>query len=97
MQDAIVRFADHAAAVVNAAALEADAERFAAAGDDAASQAADADYVPASSASAIVNAGGLGRFSLVDFRKKMTGKQTSVSAFISQYDEGLSGTSTPVK
>ena len=45
VQDAIVRFADHAAAVVNAAALEADAERFAAAGDDAASQAADAEAV----------------------------------------------------
>jgi zinc protease len=58
------------------------------------SQAADADYVPASSATAVVNAGGLGRFSLVDFRKKMTGKQTSVSPFINQYEEGLSGTST---
>ena len=56
------------------------------------SQAADADYVPASSATAVVNAGGLGRFSMVDFRKKMTGIQTSVSPFISQYDEGLSGT-----
>lgn len=58
------------------------------------SQAPDADYVPASSATAVVNNGGLGRFSMIDLRKKMTGKQTSVSPFISQYDEGLSGTST---
>jgi zinc protease len=54
----------------------------------------DADFVPASSAVSVVAAGGLGRFSLVDFRKKMTGKQTSVSPTISQYDEGLTGTSS---
>ena len=58
------------------------------------SQASDADYVSASSATAVVSNGGLGRFSLIDFRKKMTGKQVSVSPTISQYDEGLTGTST---
>jgi zinc protease len=58
------------------------------------SLAPDVDYIPASSATAVVTSGGLGRFSMVDFRKKMTGKQVSVSPTISQYDEGLTGTST---
>jgi hypothetical protein len=45
VQDAIVRFADHAAAVADADALEADAQRFAAAGNTAAAQAAEAEAV----------------------------------------------------
>ena len=58
------------------------------------SQASDADYYPASSATAVLNAGGLGRFSLPDLRKKLTGKTASASPFISEYEEGLSGSSS---
>ena len=58
------------------------------------SQASDADYYPASSATAVLNAGGLGRFSLPDLRKKLTGKTASASAFINEYEEGLSGSSS---
>jgi zinc protease len=58
------------------------------------SLASDGDYVPASSASTAVAAGGVGRFSAVDLRKKMTGKTASASAFISEYEEALSGSSS---
>jgi zinc protease len=58
------------------------------------SLAPDADYVPASSASAVVSAGGIGRFSQVELRKKMTGKSAAASAFIGDYEEGLSGSSS---
>jgi zinc protease len=55
------------------------------------SLAPDADYVPASSAAAVLNAGGLGRLSLVDLRKKLTGRTASASASIGAYEEVLSG------
>jgi zinc protease len=58
------------------------------------SLASDADYIPASSASLVVGAGGLGRFSAVDLRKKMTGKTASASASIGAYNEGLNGASS---
>ena len=38
------------------------------------SLASDADYIPASSASTVVAAGGVGRLSVIELRKKMTGK-----------------------
>jgi zinc protease len=58
------------------------------------SLAPDANYVPASSASAVLSAGGIGRFSQVELRKKMTGKSAAASAFIGDYEEGLSGASS---
>jgi zinc protease len=58
------------------------------------SLAPDADYVPASSASSVLAMGGIGRLSAIELRKKMTGKAASASAFISEYEEGLSGSST---
>lgn len=58
------------------------------------SLAPDADYVPASSASSVVGAGGLGRFSQVELRKKMTGKSAVASAAIGEYEESLSGSSS---
>lgn len=59
-----------------------------------ASLASDADYVPASSSSAVVAVGGLGRFAPADLRKKMTGKTASATAFISEYEEGITGSSS---
>ncbi|HEX6323468.1 MAG TPA: insulinase family protein, partial [Vicinamibacterales bacterium] len=58
------------------------------------SLASDADYHSASAATSVVGAGGLGRFSAVDLRKKMTGKTASASAFISEHEEGLLGSSS---
>ena len=58
------------------------------------SLASDADYIPASSASTVVAAGGVGRLSVIELRKKMTGKTATASAFISEYEEGLNGSSS---
>ena len=58
------------------------------------SQASDADFVPASSAAMIMGAGGIGQFSLVDVRKKLTGKSAGVTASITDYEEGLTGNSS---
>ncbi len=58
------------------------------------SLASEADYVPASSASAVVGAGGIGRLSAIDLRKKMTGKAATATAFITEYEEGLNGSSS---
>jgi zinc protease len=58
------------------------------------SLAPDADYVPASSASAVLNAGGLGQLSLLDLRKKLTGNTAAVSVSIGPYEELLSGSSS---
>ena len=58
------------------------------------SLAADADFLSASNADAVVSAGGLGRFSAVDLPKVLAGKQAGVGVSISEYDEGLSGGSS---
>jgi zinc protease len=57
------------------------------------SLASDQDYIPASSASQVVSAGGLGKFSAIDLQKVLTGKVASASAFIGELEEGLSGSS----
>lgn len=58
------------------------------------SLASDADYIPASVATGIVGAGGLGKFSLVDLEKMMSGKIASATPFINEVQEGLSGNSS---
>ena len=58
------------------------------------SLASDSDYIPASTAVQVVNAGGLGKFSLVDLGKAMTGKVASATPFINEVQEGLSGNSS---
>ncbi|MEX2272400.1 MAG: insulinase family protein [Vicinamibacterales bacterium] len=58
------------------------------------SLAGDADYFAASSATAAVNAGGVGRFSVAELRKNLTGKTASATSFIGEYEEGLSGSSS---
>ena len=58
------------------------------------SLAPDADFVPASSAAAVVNAGGVGRLSAIEFRKRMTGITASAGTSIGQYEELLSGSAS---
>jgi zinc protease len=58
------------------------------------SLASDKDYIPASTASQIVGAGGLGKLSAIDLRKVLTGKVASANAYIGELDEGLSGSSS---
>ncbi|MEK7834224.1 MAG: insulinase family protein, partial [Acidobacteriota bacterium] len=57
------------------------------------SLAGDKDYIPASTATQVITAGGLGKFNAVDLRKLMTGKVASATPFIGELDEGLNGSS----
>lgn len=54
----------------------------------------DKDYIPASTATQVINAGGVGKFNSIDLRKLMTGKIVSVTPFISEIQEGLNGSSS---
>jgi zinc protease len=58
------------------------------------SLASDKDYMIASSASQVVGAGGVGKFSAIDLRKVLAGKVASASANIGELDEGLGGGSS---
>jgi zinc protease len=59
------------------------------------SLAPDADYIPASTASMVVSAGGVGKFSAIDLRNLLAGKAAAVSASIGDLEEALSGTASP--
>jgi zinc protease len=59
------------------------------------SQASDADFVPASTATQVVTAGGLGRFSSAELRKVLTGKIASANPTIGELDEGIVGSASP--
>jgi zinc protease len=59
------------------------------------SLASDADYIPASTATQVVTAGGLGKLSSADLRKVLTGKIASANPFIGELEEGLSGSASP--
>jgi zinc protease len=58
------------------------------------SLASDANYIPASTATSLVTAGGLGKFNLVDLRKTLTGKVAGARPFISELQEGISGSAS---
>jgi zinc protease len=55
------------------------------------SLAADKDFVAADSATQIVNAGGVGKFSVTDLHKIMAGKVATATPVIGEMSEGLSG------
>ena len=57
------------------------------------SLASDKDYIPASTATQVISAGGLGKFNAIDLQKVLTGKVASASAFIGELEEGLAGSS----
>ncbi len=56
---------------------------------------ADANYIPAISASSIIQEGGLGHFDQIALQKKLAGKLVAVSPFIDDLLEGLSGSASP--
>ena len=58
------------------------------------SLASDADYIPAITATQVITAGGLAKFSAIDLGKMLTGKVASASPFISELEEGLNGSSS---
>jgi zinc protease len=55
----------------------------------------DADVFRAQMATDAMARGGLGNFSLIDLRKKLTGKVASANAFIGELNEGISGGASP--
>ena len=55
------------------------------------SLASDQDFIPASTATQVVTAGGVGKFNSVDMRKMLTGKAASANPFIGELEEGLTG------
>jgi len=59
------------------------------------SLASDEDYVPALTATSVVNAAGLGPFDRITLGKALAGKAVSIAPFISAYEEGFSGTASP--
>jgi len=60
-----------------------------------ASLVSDADALQAALAPSIVQQGGVGAFSAIDLRKKLTGKVANVGAQIGELSEGLSGSASP--
>ena len=58
------------------------------------SLAPDAEYIPATTASQVIAAGGVGKFSAIDLRKMMAGKVASASPFINELTEGMTGSSS---
>jgi len=60
-----------------------------------ASLVSDKDAITAALAPSIIQQGGVGAFSAIDLRKKLTGKVASASAQIGELSEGLSGSASP--
>jgi zinc protease len=58
------------------------------------SLASDADFVPASSAVAVVTAGGLGKLNASDLGKVMTGKVATAAPYITETSEGVTGSAS---
>jgi zinc protease len=58
------------------------------------SLASDKDFIAADTATMVVTTGGVGKFSAIDLRKIMTGKNASASPNIGELDEGLTGSSS---
>jgi zinc protease len=59
------------------------------------SLAADQDFVPAMTAGRIVDAGGVGKFDVIQLRNVLAGKDVSVTPFIGETDQGLTGGASP--
>ncbi len=55
----------------------------------------DSDYVPASTASQIINQSGVGNFTEVELKKMLAGKVVSVNPYIGELSEGVRGSASP--
>src|SRR5262249_1126066 len=58
------------------------------------SLASDADYIAAENATSAVQGGGVGKFSVTDLGKVLTGKVASASAYISDETQGFVGSAS---
>jgi len=59
------------------------------------SMVSDAEYIPASTATQVINAGGVAKFSAIDLGKMLAGKVAFATPFIGELEEGLNGSSSP--
>ena len=59
------------------------------------SLASDEEWIPASSATVLLQGGGLGPFNTTDLRRVLTGKDASARPFISSFEEGVTGSGSP--
>ncbi|HEX3186956.1 MAG TPA: insulinase family protein [Pyrinomonadaceae bacterium] len=80
--------------VMKPTTFKADEILFRASSPGGTSLASDADYIPASTATQVIGAGGLGKFNLIDLGKMLTGKVASASVYIGELEEGLTGQSS---
>jgi zinc protease len=79
--------------VLKPTTFKADEILFRATSPGGTSLASDANYVPASSATQVITAGGIAKLSAIDLQKMLMGKVASAAPFIGELEEGLSGTS----
>ncbi|MGE5360827.1 MAG: M16 family metallopeptidase [Bacteroidales bacterium] len=55
----------------------------------------DQDFVPAMTAAQVVNAGGVGKFNVIQLRNMLAGKAVAVQSYIDETDEGFTGGGSP--
>jgi zinc protease len=84
-----------ATVVLKPTTLKEDQILFRAVAPGGTSLASDADFLPARISSAVVTAGGVGRFNAVVLEKILAGKAVAVTPFIDEISEGMEGGSTP--
>jgi len=72
-----------------------DEIRFSAISDGGISVLPQEDFITLQSLDELVNIGGVGNFSATDLPKVLAGKKVSVSPYIDNYDEGMSGSCSP--
>ena len=80
--------------VLKPTTFKADEILFRATSPGGTSLASDKDYIPASTASQVITAGGVGKFDAIELRKFMTGKVASAGPYIIELEEGLNGNSS---
>ena len=55
----------------------------------------DEDYIPAVTAASVIEESGVGEFNQIELEKKLAGKVVSVSPYIGEITEGISGSASP--
>jgi zinc protease len=80
--------------VLKPTTFKADEILFRATSPGGTSLASDKDYVPASTATQVISAGGLGKLNATDLEKALTGKVASAFPFMGELEEGLGGSSS---
>ena len=80
--------------VLKPTTFKADEILFRASSPGGTSLASDADFIPASTATQVLSAGGVGKFNIIDLGKMLTGKVAGASVYIGELEEGLTGNSS---